>query len=256
MYPIWCSFSLSVEISEDDYYLKSAEFRTWLSKEVFSVFLTYWVISTLYFQRETFFSELTSEESRSLFRKFVTKWNKGLLDKVCVHDTLALLAGTLSPQCCRSTTKAFRAQLSLTILNPTTNGRLWLKTQLKLMATFKFFFHDDVFPPRNLETILYTTWLLCVCTSTQFASGVDSKELKSMRDSVSSWSAQGSEVKSTAGPSQPTRSMVGPSRGPAIGPARVSIQTRGVWVWVWNSFWIDSHNYKYAPRNNIVWSDH
>lgn len=57
---------------------------------------------------------------------------------------------------------------------------------------------------------------------TQFASGLDSKELKSMRDSVSSWSAEGSELKSKAGPSQPTRDIVGPSRGPAIGPVRVS----------------------------------
>lgn len=69
----------------------------------------------------------------------------------------------------------------------------------------------------------------------QFASGVNSGELKSMRDSVSTWSAQGSEVTSTAGPSQPTtskafvsqptasRSVIGPSRGPTIGPSRVSV---------------------------------
>ncbi len=72
----------------------------------------------------------------------------------------------------------------------------------------------------------------------QFASGVNSGELKSMRDSVSTWSAQGSEVMSTAGPSQPTtskafvsqptasRSVIGPSRGPTIGPSRVSVLSR------------------------------
>ena len=33
-------------------------------------------------QRGIFFSELTSEQSRKLFKKFVNKWNKGLLKKV------------------------------------------------------------------------------------------------------------------------------------------------------------------------------
>lgn len=33
-------------------------------------------------QRGVYFSELSSEQSRSLFKKFVMKWNKGLLSKV------------------------------------------------------------------------------------------------------------------------------------------------------------------------------
>ena len=35
------------------------------------------------FQRGVYFSDLTSEESRKLFRKFLVKWNKGVLGKVC-----------------------------------------------------------------------------------------------------------------------------------------------------------------------------
>ena len=33
-------------------------------------------------QRGVFFSDLTSEQSRKLFKKFVHKWNSGLLKKV------------------------------------------------------------------------------------------------------------------------------------------------------------------------------
>ena len=50
-----------------------------------------------------------------------------------------------------------------------------------------------------------------------------------MRDSVSQWSSQGSEVKSAASPSQPgpsTSGVVGPTIGPSIGPARVSHKIR------------------------------
>lgn len=53
------------KISMDDYFLRSAEFRTWLSKE-----------------RGTFFSDLSSEESRKLFKKFASKWNSGILNKL------------------------------------------------------------------------------------------------------------------------------------------------------------------------------
>ncbi|KAL5457582.1 hypothetical protein EMCRGX_G034855 [Ephydatia muelleri] len=51
-------------ISTEDYFVKSVEFRTWLAED-----------------SGTFFNNLSSEESRKLFKTFVQKWNDGLLDK-------------------------------------------------------------------------------------------------------------------------------------------------------------------------------
>jgi hypothetical protein len=41
-------------------------------------------------QRGVFFSDLSSEESRMLFKKFAKKWNSGALDKVC-GDSMVLI---------------------------------------------------------------------------------------------------------------------------------------------------------------------
>lgn len=51
------------EISEADYFLKNNEFATWLKDE-----------------RDTFFSDLSSESARKLFTKFVKYWNNKKLD--------------------------------------------------------------------------------------------------------------------------------------------------------------------------------
>lgn len=51
-------------ISPEDYFLKSSEFRVWLLKE-----------------RKIYFNDLSSEQSRQLFKKFVSKWNNGLLNR-------------------------------------------------------------------------------------------------------------------------------------------------------------------------------
>ena len=59
----------------------------------------------------------------------------------------------------------------------------------------------------------------------QFASGVDSSELKSMRESVSSWTASTPEDQEGMGGA--TRGLIGPQRpgpsasgiGPSIGPS-------------------------------------
>ncbi|CAG8738285.1 2016_t:CDS:2, partial [Cetraspora pellucida] len=51
-------------ISEDDYFSKSAEFRTWLREK-----------------KDKFFDELSSEQSRRYFKKFVSAWNKYKLNK-------------------------------------------------------------------------------------------------------------------------------------------------------------------------------
>ena len=59
----------------------------------------------------------------------------------------------------------------------------------------------------------------------QFASGVDSGELKSMRESVSSWTASTPEDQKEVGGA--TRGLIGPQRpgpsasgiGPSVGPS-------------------------------------
>ncbi|CAG8636844.1 11550_t:CDS:2 [Acaulospora colombiana] len=51
-------------ISEDDYYSKSTEFRIWLQEK-----------------KDKFFDELSSEQARRYFKKFVNNWNKYRLDK-------------------------------------------------------------------------------------------------------------------------------------------------------------------------------
>jgi len=52
------------EITESEYFLKSAEFRVWLKDE-----------------KGKYFDELSSDKARSYFRKFVKAWNKGKLSK-------------------------------------------------------------------------------------------------------------------------------------------------------------------------------
>ena len=47
-------------ISEDDYFKRSAEFRDWLRED-----------------RGRYFEDLTSEDARKQFKKFVSKWNAG-----------------------------------------------------------------------------------------------------------------------------------------------------------------------------------
>ncbi|CAG8628661.1 6072_t:CDS:2, partial [Ambispora leptoticha] len=56
--------SSNPQISEDDYYSKSTEFRTWLREE-----------------KQKYFDEMSSHQTRKYFRKFVRAWNKGKLDK-------------------------------------------------------------------------------------------------------------------------------------------------------------------------------
>ncbi|KAF5766563.1 hypothetical protein HanRHA438_Chr15g0728991 [Helianthus annuus] len=51
------------ELSDADYFLKNNEFATWLKDE-----------------RDTFFSDLSSESARKLFSEFVKAWNKKKLD--------------------------------------------------------------------------------------------------------------------------------------------------------------------------------
>ena len=50
--------SVSNPISEDDYFAKSKEFQLWLHEA-----------------RSTYLDEVSSEEARKLFKKFVAKWN-------------------------------------------------------------------------------------------------------------------------------------------------------------------------------------
>ncbi|CAG8534973.1 1599_t:CDS:2 [Ambispora gerdemannii] len=56
--------SSNPQISEDDYYSKSTEFRTWLREE-----------------KQKYFDEMSSHQTRKYFRKFVRAWNKDKLDK-------------------------------------------------------------------------------------------------------------------------------------------------------------------------------
>ncbi|GKB89195.1 hypothetical protein Tco_0961467 [Tanacetum coccineum] len=51
------------ELSDADYFLKNNEFSTWLKDE-----------------KDTFFSDLSSESARKLFAKFVKRWNDKKLD--------------------------------------------------------------------------------------------------------------------------------------------------------------------------------
>nr|XP_043621854.1 style cell-cycle inhibitor 1-A [Erigeron canadensis] len=51
------------ELSDADYFSKNNEFSTWLKDE-----------------RDTFFSDLSSESARKLFAKFVKSWNNKKLD--------------------------------------------------------------------------------------------------------------------------------------------------------------------------------
>ncbi|KAK1315013.1 hypothetical protein QJS10_CPA06g00186 [Acorus calamus] len=50
------------ELSKDDYYSKNNEFSAWLKEE-----------------KGIFFSDLSSEDARKLFSKFVKDWNRGKL---------------------------------------------------------------------------------------------------------------------------------------------------------------------------------
>ncbi|TFK56907.1 hypothetical protein OE88DRAFT_1640726 [Heliocybe sulcata] len=52
------------EITESDYFLKSAEFRVWLKDE-----------------KGKYFDQLSGEKARSYFRKFVKAWNRGKVSK-------------------------------------------------------------------------------------------------------------------------------------------------------------------------------
>ncbi|CAG8541789.1 14609_t:CDS:2 [Racocetra fulgida] len=58
------NLNLEIAISEDDYFTKSAEFRTWLREK-----------------KDKFFDELSSEQARRYFKKFVSAWNKYKLNK-------------------------------------------------------------------------------------------------------------------------------------------------------------------------------
>ncbi len=49
-------------ISEEDYYAKAAEFRTWLLET-----------------KKLYFEDIDNEQARSLFQVFVSKWNDGSL---------------------------------------------------------------------------------------------------------------------------------------------------------------------------------
>ncbi len=49
-------------ISEEDYYAKAAEFRTWLLET-----------------KKLYFEDIDTEQARSLFQVFVSKWNEGSL---------------------------------------------------------------------------------------------------------------------------------------------------------------------------------
>ncbi|KAK4753109.1 hypothetical protein SAY87_021907 [Trapa incisa] len=51
------------ELSSEDYFLKNNEFATWLKEE-----------------KDVFFSDLSSESSRALFKNFVKAWNSGNLE--------------------------------------------------------------------------------------------------------------------------------------------------------------------------------
>ena len=56
------------EISEDDYFTRTREFQQWLIDA-----------------RSTFLDELSSDEARRLFKKFVSKWNTGALSQA-IYD--------------------------------------------------------------------------------------------------------------------------------------------------------------------------
>lgn len=59
-------------ISEADYFLKTREFQQWLTEA-----------------RQTFLDEVSSEEARRLFKKFVSKWNAGELDMKLYASTIS-----------------------------------------------------------------------------------------------------------------------------------------------------------------------
>ena len=84
----------------EDYFRKSVEFRTWLSEEVseqthtlrpvadgVGTTVLYNIVDScvVYVQRKKFFSDLTSQESHSLFKDFVKEWNDQLLHKVSLY---------------------------------------------------------------------------------------------------------------------------------------------------------------------------
>ena len=55
---------LPTEISKDDYFIKAAEFRVWLNEK-----------------KHKYFNELSSEDARYYFGKFVKAWNNFELDR-------------------------------------------------------------------------------------------------------------------------------------------------------------------------------
>ena len=83
-------------LTDDDYFKQSATFRTWLKDE-----------------RRTYLEDLTSEESRRLFKKFVSKWNWSELPTKYYEFSAA--SGSSSGQPAASRTKhtwAFASKLS------------------------------------------------------------------------------------------------------------------------------------------------
>ena len=92
--------SLVENISPEDYFLKSSEFRVWLLKEVYIYVGKLCSVPAAHppLQRKIYFNDLSSEQSRQLFKKFVSKWNNGLLNRAS-HDLLhvSLLISQLPP---------------------------------------------------------------------------------------------------------------------------------------------------------------
>ncbi|EJD03527.1 uncharacterized protein FOMMEDRAFT_83603 [Fomitiporia mediterranea MF3/22] len=89
-------------LQDSDYYLKNAEFRSWLKEE-----------------KDIFFDELSGEKARSYFRKFVKAWNRGKLPKSYYSHENALIQPAASQTAYRwpfasKSSKAERAALDET----------------------------------------------------------------------------------------------------------------------------------------------
>lgn len=96
---------LVLEISEDDYYTKSTEFRLWLRRA-----------------KKKYFEEMTADETRRYFKKFVKAWNNFDLDgngtkkKENESNTLFFAKSTLRRPCSRPVFKTFSHYLLRIIL--------------------------------------------------------------------------------------------------------------------------------------------
>lgn len=184
-------------------------------------------LHSMFLQRKIFFSDLTSDKSRKLFRKFVTKWNDGDLPKVTytMHDSLVSNIKHVS-----NTTKD---NYPVVLTRALISGRCvvshtYVCTHVCTFVGACVRAHIPVCVCTCVCLFVHAFVSVCVMTGITMKvlilfqlSNVDKIELGSVADSVSSWTSGKSSSEQFSPPPQPSKSrpIIGPTM---IGPLPVS----------------------------------